>query len=151
MRMRFLVLLVAVVAVALLPGRATAHDLQVKVKQPEETPDVLLIEAGFDDDSPAEQGKVTITDADGAVIAEAKTDDHGVCKLARPGPGKYFATVVAFGHRDKFEFEVAAVAGPVVEYRGWRPDKTFGLVAGVGGLLVVSASYWLLRRRKSVG
>ncbi|MCE9561076.1 MAG: carboxypeptidase-like regulatory domain-containing protein [Planctomycetes bacterium] len=148
MRTRFLVLVLVVGAVALSPGRAAAHDLRLVVRMPEETPDVLVTEAAFDDETPADEAKVTITDESGAVIAEAKTDERGVCKFARPGPGTYFATIIAYGHRDRQKFEVTAIAGPTVEYRGLRPDQTLGLVAGVGGLLLVSAGYWWVRRRK---
>jgi nickel transport protein len=148
MRTRFFVLLVATGAVALSPSRASAHDLRLVVKLPPESPDVLIAEGAFDDDTPADEAKVTITDANGEVIAEAKTDERGTCKFTRPAPGKYTAKIVAFGHRDKIEFEVAEVAGPMVEYRGWRPDKTIGLATGVGGLLVVSGSYWWFRGRK---
>ncbi len=145
MRMCFLVLLAAVVAVALSPAQANAHDLRLVVKLPPDMPDVLLIEAGFSDDTPADEAKVTITDATGAVIAEARTDERGMCKLPRPGPGKYTAKIEAFGHRDQVEFDVA---GPAVEYRGWRPDQTIGLAVGVGGLLLVSVGFWWFRCRK---
>lgn len=146
-----LLVLAALVGAVALPGRASAHDLQLVVKLPPDAPQVLLIEAGFDDDTPAEGAKVVLTDASGAVIAEAKTDDRGVCKLARPVPGKYTATVEALGHKDKVAFEVVGVAvadaasGPT-EYRGWRLDRTVGLVVGVGSLLALSAGYWLVRR-----
>ena len=154
MRTRFFVLLAVVLAVALVPGQASAHDLQLVVKLPPESLDVLVIEAGFDDDSPAEGAKVVITDANGTMIVEATTDARGVCKLARPVPGKYTATVEALGHKDKVAFEVAGVAvsdvSPTpIEYRGWRLDRTVGLAIGVGGLLALSAGYWLLRRRST--
>ena len=150
MRTRFLVLVVAVAAVALSPSAASAHDLKLVLKFPPDQPEVLIAEGGFDDDTPADEAKVTITDATGAVVAEAKTDERGVCKLTRPGPGKYTAKIVAFGHRDQLEFDIAAPTAPEptpTEYHGWRPDKTLGLVVGVCGLLVVSAGYWLLRRK----
>jgi hypothetical protein len=67
-------------------------------------------------------------------------------------PGKYVATVEALGHKDKVEFELigaADAASGATEYRGWRLDRTLGLVIGVGGLLAFSGGYWLLRRRKT--
>ncbi|MFO0825354.1 MAG: carboxypeptidase-like regulatory domain-containing protein [Gemmataceae bacterium] len=150
MRSCCLVLAATVVAVAW-PGQASAHDLRLVVKVPPDTPEVLLLEAGFDDETPAEEAKLVITDAAGTVVAEGKTDARGLCKLARPVPGKYVATVDALGHKDKVEFEIvgAADAGTAAtEYRGWRLDRTLGLVIGVGGLLAFSGGYWLLRRRK---
>jgi len=148
MRTRFLVLVATVAAVAFFPGRASAHDLRLVVKLPPDTPDLLITEAGFDDDTPADEAKVVIVDASGAVVAEAKTDERGVCKFARPGPGKYTAKIEAFGHLDKVEFEIADTS-TVLEYRGWRPNQTLGLIAGVGGLLLLSVGYALFRRRKS--
>lgn len=146
MRTRFLVL-VAITAVALSPAPASAHDLRLVVKLPPDAPGVLVLETGFDDDTPAEEAKIVVTDASGAVVAEGKTDERGVCRLTRPGPGAYTATAEAYGHKDRVPFEIvgAAVEG---EYRGWRPDRTTGLVVGVGGLLVGSGAYWWFRRHR---
>jgi len=137
-----------VVAVAVSPEQASAHDLRLVVKLPPDMPDLLITEAGFDDDTPADEAKVVIVDATGAVIAEAKTDERGMCTFARPGPGKYTAKIEAFGHLDRVEFEIADTS-TVFEYRGWRPNQTLGLVAGVGGLMLVSVGYGWFRRRKS--
>jgi hypothetical protein len=133
-------------AVFLLPAApAAAHDLRLTVKLPADEPQVVVLEAGFDDDTPAEGAKVTVTDAAGAVVAEGRTGETGVCRLPRPGPGKYTAVVESVGHRDEVPFEVA---GAAAEYGGWRPDKTVGLAAGVGGLLAASAGWWWVRRRR---
>ncbi|VTU01267.1 unnamed protein product [Gemmataceae bacterium] len=157
MRTRLLVLLLAAAAVALSPAPALAHDLRLVVKLPPDEPTVVVLEAGFDDDTPAEAAAVSIVDAEQYIVAEGKTDDRGVCRLPRPGPGKYTAKAVAIGHRDRVPFEVpgppkpeapATDAAPT-EYRGWRPDQTLGLWAGVGGLLLASGAYWWLRGRKS--
>ncbi len=149
MRTRFLVLAAVAIAVAVaVPAVASAHDLQLVVKLPPDTPDVVVLEAGFDDDTPADDAKVTITAADGTVVTEGKTDDRGVCRLARPGPGKYTAVVDAFGHRDSVEFEILGSGGGET-YAGWRPDKTLGLAVGVFGLLTVSVGHWWLRRGKA--
>lgn len=156
MRTRLLVLLPALAAVALSPAPALAHDLRVVVKLPADEPTVVVIEAGFDDDAPAEAAAVTIVDAEQYIIAEGKTDDRGVCRLPRPAPGKYTAKAVAIGHRDRVAFEVvgppkpeAPAADAPTEYRGWRLDRTIGLSAGVGGLLLISGAYWWLRGRKT--
>ncbi len=45
--------------------------------------------------------------------------------------------------------EIVGEATASGEYRGWRPDRTVGLAAGVGGLLGGSAVYWWVRRRKA--
>lgn len=145
MRSRLIVLAAAAAVVALSPGVASAHDLRLVVKLPPDSPNELVVVAGFDDDTPAEEAKVTITDAGGAVIAEGKTDERGVLRLPRPGAGKYKATVSAYGHRDAVEFEIVGEAGGG-EYRGWRPDKAVGIAVGVGGLLAASAAFWWFRR-----
>ena len=146
MRTCFLVLVAIVVGVAALsPGRASAHDLQLVVKLPPDVPTVLIVEAGFDDETPAEGAKVTITDLAGKVFAEGKTNDKGVWQTTRPGGGKYVAVVEAFGHRDKVEFEVAHPSA--WEFSGWRLDKTLGIAIGVGGLLLLSVGFWWFRLR----
>lgn len=160
MRTRLLVLLLAAAAVALSPAPALAHDLRVVVKLPADEPTVVVIEAGFDDETPAEGAAVSIVDSESYIVAEGKTDDRGVCRLPRPGPGKYTAKAVAIGHRDRVAFEVvgppkpdapAADAAPAAftEFRGERLNRAIGLTAGVGGLLLVSGAYWWLRGRKA--
>src|SRR5947208_1959271 len=146
MRTRSLVLLAAAAVALLSPARAGAHDLQLVVMLPPEAPTELVVEAGYDDGTPAQGAKVVVTAADGTVAAEGKTDEKGVCKLVRPGPGKYTATVESIGHRDRIEFEV----GRGDYFSGWRLDKTLGLTLGVGGLLGASVGFWWLRRRKTV-
>src|SRR5262245_51505620 len=134
---RFLVLLAAIVVVALAPGRAAAHDLKATVKL---LPNAVVVEAGFDDDTPAQGAKVLILDLTGQEVAAGKTDEKGVCKFAKPGPGKYKAIVESAGHRDEVEFpiEAAELMDSPVEFARERPNQTTGLIAGVGGLLVLS-------------
>jgi hypothetical protein len=149
MRNRFLVLVAAVGVAMLAPGRALAHDLHAKVKL---LPDAVVVEAGFDDDTPAEGAAVEITDAAGATVATGKTDEKGVCRLAKLGPGKYKAAVKSIGHADEVEFHVEAAATPLgapIEYVRERPNRAIGLAVGIGGLLAVSVAYWWLRRRKA--
>jgi hypothetical protein len=109
-----------------------------------------VVEAGFDDDSPAEGARVVILDAAGSEAASGKTDERGVCRLAKLSPGKYTATVESAGHRDEVRFEVAApeFLDAPVEYVRDRPDKTIGVVVGVGVLLAVSLAYWWVRLRR---
>ncbi len=148
MNTRFLVVVAVAVAVAgLSPGQAGAHDLQLIVKLPPDAADTLLVEAGFDDATPAEEARVTITAADGTVVAEGKTDEKGVWKTARPAPGKYTAKVEAYGHADRVAFEVADSG--YFEFSGWRLNKTLGVALGVGGLLALSAGFWWFRLRKA--
>lgn len=144
---RFLVVLAAAVIVGV-PGRAAAHDLLATVKiHPEE----IVVEIGYDDDTPAQGARVTILKEDGSEIASGKTDERGVCRLAMLRPGKYTAKVYdPMGHVDNVPFEVA---GPEffdapIEYVRARPNKAIGLVFGVGGLLGASLAFWWFRLRK---
>ncbi|MBA4063107.1 MAG: hypothetical protein C0501_05235 [Isosphaera sp.] len=132
-------------AALLLAAPAAAHDLQLSVSLPGGEPGVVVLLAAFDDDTPAEGARVTITDAAGAVVAQGRTDEKGVCRLPRPGPGHYKAAVESVGHRDEKPFEVA---GSATEFAPERPDKAVGLAVGVGGLLAASAGWWWVRRRR---
>ena len=147
MRNRFLVPLAALALAMFVPGRASAHALQMTVKLP---PDAVIVEATFDDGTPARGAAVVITDAAGNEVAKGRADDTGVCRLAKLGPGKYMAAVELIGHRQTVEFEVADASG-VFEFSSWRLDKRVGLAIGVGGLLAVSGAFWWLRRRKVAG
>ena len=150
MHTRLLVLAAAAVAVAVLsPGRASAHALDMTVRVPPDGAEVTVV-AGFDDATPAEGAEVVVTDAAGKVVAKGKTDEKGVWKFAKPAPGKYVATVEALGHKNRVEFPVAVAPATrtEVEFTGWRPDRTLGLVVGVGGLLLASAGFWWFRLRK---
>lgn len=145
---RILVLLAAVVVVALVPGRAAAHDLKATVKL---QADVVVVEAGFDDETPAQGAKVAILDASGKEIATGKTDETGVWKFKKPEPGKYRAIVESAGHRDEVEFpiEAAELLDSPTEFARERPNQTIGLIVGVGVLLAASGGYWWFRRRKA--
>src|SRR5207253_838324 len=101
---RLLVLAMVAVAVALFAApQAQAHDLKAKV---EVRAEVIYVEAGYDDESPAQEAKVTLTDAAGNEIARGKTDDRGVWTYPRPAPGTYTLVVTEVGHRFKTEIVV---------------------------------------------
>jgi hypothetical protein len=144
---RLLVVLAAAIIVGA-PARALAHDLKATVKL---LPEEIVVEAGFDDDTPAQGAHVTILKEDGTAIAMGKTDEKGVCRLAMLRPGQYTAKVYdLIGHGDVVPFEVP---GPgfldaPIEYVRDRPNKAIGFVLGVGGLLGLSLAFWWIRLRK---
>jgi hypothetical protein len=143
---RLLVVLAAAIIVGA-PARALAHDLKATVKV---LPEAVVVEAGFDDDTPAEGARVIILDATGTEAAAGTTDERGVCRLLALSPGKYTARVESTGHHDEVPFEVfaAGLLDAPMEYVRARPDKTIGVVAGVGGLLGASLAFWWFRLRK---
>jgi hypothetical protein len=140
-------ILFAAALLVVLPGRAAAHDLKATVKL---LPNEIVVEAGFDDDTPAEGARVVILDATGSEAASGKTDERGVFRTAKLNPGKYTATVESAGHRDEVPFEIAApeFLDAPLEYVRARPDKTTGVVVGVGVLLAVSFAFWWVRLRR---
>lgn len=81
-----------------------AVDVQCKVQG-----EHLVIEAYYDDDTPAQEAKVEVVDAAGTVVASGRTDDKGVLRLARPGHGTYTVRVDAgAGHRVKKSMTIGA-------------------------------------------
>jgi hypothetical protein len=147
MQNRFLVLVAAASFVVAEPQRADAHDLRATVKL---LPDTVVVEAGFDDDTPAGDATIVIVDGAGTEVARGKTDERGVGKLPMLAPGKYVATVESMGHRDEVPFEVAGAAD-VLEFTSWRLDKRVGLAIGLGACLALTAAFWWFRLRKPVG
>lgn len=143
---RPLVLAAAAAAVALLlPGTAAAHDLKADVKP---LADVVRVEAGYDDGTPAEGARVTVTDEAETVIASGVLDERGVWSFPTPGPGSYRVVVESAGHRDEVKLTIHESEPPAVFSRE-RLDKTLGLAIGLALLLGGTLAFVLLRRGKS--
>jgi len=140
---RSLVLPAAVVAVALFtPSPATAHDLKAKVTV---MPTLITVEAGYDDDTPAEAARVTVTDAAGTEVLSGVLDEKGVWSFPPPPAGTYAVVVESAGHRDRV-YPVAIAPAVVATYSGWRLDKTLGVAVGLVVLLGGTALFAYLRR-----
>ena len=129
-RQLVLAALAALVA-GLTPGRAAAHDLRADVNP---ATDPIRVEAGYDDGTPADDARVTVTAADGTVVASGKTDERGVWTFPLPGPGRYTVAVESAGHRDTVGLEVPEAAAPTVFAR-FRLDKTVAVVLGLALIL----------------
>jgi len=141
---RPLVLAATVLGVALFgPGTASAHDLIARVNP---SVDPIRVEAGYDDGTPAEAARATVTDADGNAIASGILDDKGMWSFPRPGPGRYEIVVELAGHRDAVVL-VIEDESPAVSSR-WRLDKDLGRAIGLTLLLGGTLAFILLRRRK---
>lgn len=128
---------------------ARAHDLRAKLN-PDAT-DPLRVEAWFDDDTPAQQARVSVVRSTGETVASGLTDDRGVWSFPRPGPGLYRITVESTGHRDVLRFTVPgaeeSTAAPAVE-EDTRLDKNLGLIIGLALLLGGSLLFLRLRARR---
>lgn len=141
------VLAIAVAAGALLaPGTARAHAMSATV---EVRPEAVRVVVYFEDDLPAELATVSVTDAAGAEVASGTTDERGAWSRAPLPPGEYRLTAKSSGHVATVAFTVAApeAAAPPAEFSAPRTNRTVGLAVGAGGLLTLSALYWLVRRR----
>jgi hypothetical protein len=115
----------------LLPSGAAAHGLRADVTP---TADPIRVEAGYDDGTPADDARVTVTAADGTVVASGKTDERGVWSFPKPGPGSYTVAVESAGHRDAVGLEVPEAALPTVFAR-FRLNKTVAIILGLALIL----------------
>jgi hypothetical protein len=131
----------AVLGAALAPSRAAAHDLQVFVTV---SGGNVRVEAGFDDETPAQQAVVAIATPTGQTVASGVTDEKGSCSIEALPPGQYNAIVEAYGHRDSVPFEVSD-SSIILEYANWRLNKTLGLMSGLTVLLLASLAFWRYR------
>ncbi len=89
--------LITFAVVLLLPAALFAHavGLEVKLKG-----DKVTVEGFFDDDTPADDAKVTLVDEADRVVLEGKTDAKGMWTFDKPNPGKYKIKLDAgAGHR----------------------------------------------------
>ena len=142
---RPLVLAAVAVAVALLlPGAAHAHDLIAKVNP---AADPIRVEAGYDDDTPAQAARVTVKDDTGTIVAGGVLDERGVWSFPKPGPGSYRVVVESAGHRDEVKLTIHESEPPAVLSR-LRLNKTLGLVIGLTLILGGTVVFILLQRGK---
>ena len=83
-------------ALAVLIGASPlyAHRLLV---DPKVEGDQLRVEVYYDDDTPAQDAKVTVRRGD-TLIAEGRTDEKGVWTCPKPAPGSYAIRAESTGH-----------------------------------------------------
>ncbi len=135
----------AVAALLLAPAAASAHNLKVSATI---GADRVRVEAGYDDETPAQGAKVVVRDA-GGVVASGTTDDRGTWAFPAPGPGTFTVRVEQAGHANEVTFDVAAAPAPDAPPRtvsSWRPDPAVGAAVGLAGLLGVALAFRLRRR-----
>ena len=149
MRLPFLALLSSLLAAT----PAFAHKLIVDAAA---KGDRLRVEAYYEDDTPADDAKVTVLQGE-TVVAEGKTDERGVWSCPLPPPGDYEVKVLSVGHVGRKSVPIAGPAVPSVtgsdqavnaEQRAEdtkTPWDRLGL--GIGLILGVALAWWLIRRK----
>ena len=139
---------VSLAAFLLTPAAALAHRMDVEAKITAAEPTVVRVEAGFEEADPAQEAKVTITDAAGSTVAEGVTDQRGVCRLPRPPAGTYTVTVDGGdGHRTSVKLTVPESDADTAAVRTTPPNKWLMSAVGLAVIaLAVFATRWLLRK-----
>jgi nickel transport protein len=119
--------------------------------------DRLRVEAYYEDDTPADDAKVTVLQGE-TVVAEGKTDDKGVWSCPLPPPGTYQVKVLSVGH---VGLKSVDVVGPPSVTSDPRFDQALNpeqraentktpwnrLGLGVGLILGLALAWWLIRRK----
>jgi hypothetical protein len=146
--------------VTLAPACARAHAIDLEWKQ---INDRIMVEAFFDDDTPARDALVTIVDDEKNVVASAKTDAQGKCSLRAP-IGRYQIVVDAgAGHRKERPIRIVGTLPPPPESKetptpavlsgGANRDEVTGFpweraAIGCGVIALLAGAWWLSRRPK---
>ncbi len=111
---------VAIWIILTVPAVAEAHAVGVSAKLKEGK---VVVEAYFDDDTPAVDAKITVTDLAGMMVAEGKTDAKGVWSFPPPSPGKYRVAVDAgAGHRASDTITITSAPRPTEKAPLANPD-----------------------------
>jgi hypothetical protein len=140
---RLLQILFAFVVLVIVPQSAIAHNVGLSCKL---HGDRMIVEAFYDDDSPAVRAKVRVLAAD-VEVAGGLTDDKGAWSCARPAPGKYRIELDAgAGHHAKDAITVpsdgnAPTAAPQVIGDAPRREEftRFPVLGLLYGLLIIAA------------
>jgi hypothetical protein len=138
-----------VLCVLLFAPLASAHVVHIDWKLTETN---LVVVAYFDNDIPADDAEVSLTAADGSVVASGKTDDTGTWRGPKPAPGTYRLSIHAFtGHDKTVSIEVPGAAAPASEEAASSGNKW--LLIGTGatmtavGVVAILLLWWRRRRR----
>jgi hypothetical protein len=100
-----LLLALFALSAAPLPARAHAVGMACRIEGPH-----IVVEAFYDDDSPAVRAKVRVLDGS-QEVGNGLTDEKGVWSFARPAPGHYSVQLDAgAGHRATQTIKVPPVA-----------------------------------------
>jgi hypothetical protein len=155
-RSRGMLVMLALMVLLGTPRIASAHALRVDCHL---RGGEVLIEAYFDDDTPAGEAKVRVFDDKGSLIAEGRTNAAGRWSVARPKPGRYRVEVDAGGgHFTKQTMDVPAEiasgeSAPVRISEGPSRQETAKmfwpkLMVGLGAIAGFGIALWIAARRK---
>lgn len=109
----------AFLAFVILAGVTTPAFAHKLIVDPRIKGDRLHVEAFYEDDTPAQQAKVTVLNGD-MIVAEGRTDEKGVWSIPKPAPGTYLVKVESLGHAAKETLVVTEAKN--------RPENTPGPV-----------------------
>jgi nickel transport protein len=150
--MRFSLLAAVLLLSATSP--AFAHRLHV---EPKVVGDQLRVEAYYEDDTPAQDAKVTVRSGD-ATVAEGRTNEKGVWTCAKPAAGTYTVRAESVGHAATETIVIAkAEDGPPTATIASDDSGSVGrkaktrtpwrnLILGVG-LVAAACLAWLVSRK----
>jgi nickel transport protein len=88
---------------------AFAHRLHV---DPKIAGDQLRVEAYYDDDTPAQEAKITVRSGE-MTVAEGRTDEKGVWTCPKPAAGKYTVRAESVGHAATETLDIGEMAAAV--------------------------------------
>lgn len=141
--------LVALTATVLLlqPSTAAAHAVHAEVTLTAGTATVAVF---YDDETPGDDSTVKVTDADGKVVAEGKTDATGKWSFPSPPPGTYKVAIDAgAGHRATRTLTIPPIApeDAIISDGPTRADSTgpMRLVWALAGVLAIGLATWVVR------
>jgi nickel transport protein len=130
----------------------SAHGIGVEAKLKGST---VHIEAYFDDDTPASDATVTLTDSEGKTVVRGKTDGKGAWTFPAPTAGNYRVIVNAGdGHQAKTTIAIPAITPSADDPAGERavsegPSRQEftrvpweKIALGLGGIAAVTTLLW---------
>jgi hypothetical protein len=134
---------------------AFAHRLHV---DPKIVGDQLRVEAYYDDDTPAQEAKITVRAGD-TMVAEGRTDEKGVWTCPKPAAGKYTVRAGSVGHAATETIDIGEVVATTEPPAADDPKSAQRLAntrtpwrnLAVGlGLLGTVCVAWLFTRKAAV-
>ncbi|MGL6096258.1 MAG: carboxypeptidase-like regulatory domain-containing protein [Fimbriiglobus sp.] len=123
----------AVLVLAVMPGSAFAHKMEMTATVGHPDPGIVRVEAAYEFGDPAEAAVVKLHSAAGAEVAHGTTDAAGVCVLPRPPAGEYLITVDdGGGHRETLWISVPMSPAEIVAAESAKRNRWAMSAVGLG-------------------